>query len=130
MSKVRRGLAALGVVLLVTFGLNFATASTASAAPYCQNGYVCIYEHTGGNGASSWYSASYGTCINLSSAWNDRASSVRNGMPFGVRLWQNSNCSGWAVGLGPECGGCLSSYINDLGGYWFNDTASSISFYQ
>lgn len=129
MSKLKKALAAFGVLLLVTVGVNFATATTASAAPYCPNGYVCIYQHTGGNGNSYWASGSYGSCQNLSAAWNDVASSARNGMPFQVKLWQNSNCTGWSVGLGAECGGCLGSYVNDLGAYWFNDTTSSISFY-
>lgn len=129
--KFRKTLAALGVVLLVTLGVQAVTTAPASAAPYCANGWVCIYEHTGGSGSSYWATGSYGSCQNLSAAWNDRASSVRNGMPFNVHLYQNSNCTGWSVGLSAECGGCLASYINDLGGfpYFFNDTASSIAFY-
>ena len=129
--KFKKSLTYLAIVLMAVIGVNLVAVTPAAAAPYCQNGYVCMYEHTGGNGTAYWQTGVYGECINFSGAWNDRVSSVRNGMWFSVRLWQNSNCSGWSVSLGAECGGCLSSYINDLGGfpYFFNDTASSISFY-
>lgn len=129
MSKTKKVLASIGVFLLVVVGLNVVTAPAASAAPYCPNGYVCLYEHVGGAGASFWPSGPYGVCQNLPGSWNDRASSARNGLPFQVHLWSDSNCSGWNVALGAECGGCLASYKNDLGAWWFNDVTSSVSFY-
>lgn len=127
--KMKKALTAFAVILAAVVGVNLVAVTPASAAPYCPNGYICLYEHTGGNGASYWPSGPYGVCQNLPASWNDRTSSARNGMPFQVRLWQNSNCSGWSVSLGAECGGCLGSYVNDLGAYWFNDTTSSVSFY-
>lgn len=129
--KFKKTLAALAVVLLTVLGVQAVTTTPAAAAPACSNGWVCLYEHVGGGGNSYWTTGSYGTCQNLPAYWNDVASSVRNGMWMQVRLFQHSNCTGSSVGLSAECGGCLGSYINDLGGfpYFFNDTATSIRFY-
>lgn len=131
MSKFKRLLVALATMLAISGITVFAIQSPAAAAPSCSNGYVCLYQHTGGGGSSFWIPASYGTCYSLGGGWNDVVSSARNGMPFHVRLYDNWNCTGTRVTLGPECGGCSSSYVNDLGGwpYFFNDRTSSVAFY-
>lgn len=124
-------LALTASLLLAVSGISvFALQSPASAAPSCSNGYVCLYSDTGGGGASYWIPASYGTCYSLGGGWNDITSSVRNGMPFQIRVYDNWNCTGSRVTLGAECGGCTSSYVNDLGGwpYFFNDRTSAVMF--
>ena len=78
MSRTKKILASIGVFLVVIAGVNVATAGAASAAPYCQNNYICMYEHIGGAGSAYWMTGSYGLCQNVSGSWNDRVSSIKN----------------------------------------------------
>lgn len=125
-------LAVAAALMLAVSGITvFATQAPASAAPSCSNGYICLYSDTGGNGSSFWLpDLGYGTCYSLGGGWNNVVSSFRNGMPYQVRIYDNWNCTGGRVTLGAECGGCSSSYVNDLGGwpYFFNDAASAVMF--
>lgn len=131
MTRVRTILATVGVMLLVTIGTLVVTEAPASAAPYCPANYACLYENTNGTGSSiSFYYSPY-ACIYVGGSFNDRATSLRNETPIQVVFKDNYNCTGSGASVGPACGGCLGSYINDLSGwpYFFNDRVSAVQFY-
>lgn len=131
MSRLRKIGASVGIFLLVIIGTLVVTETPALAAPYCPANYACLYQNTNGTGSSISYYYSYGACIYVGGGFNDQATSIRNETPIQVRFKDNYDCTGSGPALGPACGGCLGSYINDLSGWphFFNDRVSAVQMY-
>lgn len=134
MSKIKKWAMSLAAMLVVVGVGVFAIQSPAAASPSCIYNYVCLYQDAGGAGSSIYWADSPGSCLYVGGSFNDQATAIRNDTAHRVTFYDNSNCTGASVGLGAGaaggCGGCLQSYINDLGGfpYFFNDRISAVYF--
>lgn len=127
MTKVKRLVAALATLVLVTIGVSAATAAPASAGvdnAQCYSGYVCFYEHAGYTGSEYdiWAGGNRHTCVSFGFGfWWDRASSVQNRTGTDVTLYRDAYCGGQ---------GTLWMYngmnIGDLGAWGWNDTVDSV----
>ncbi|RQX12214.1 hypothetical protein DDE19_29020 [Micromonospora ureilytica] len=129
-SPTRKALAVAAAVGVATVGTVLATAGPAQAAAwYCPSNIACFWSNGDAGGAVWTIDTSQG-CKNMTTAWNDVASSVRNNANHGylLRFWVNGNCSGKSYSIRPNQQGNLGN-----GGgtrYEFpNDAVSSYAVY-
>jgi hypothetical protein len=115
---------ALALVAVLVFTLMGPGVRAAHATHTCNVNRLCVWEHTGGNGAQYDYGTEWrNRCVNIGSAWNDRISSARNRLPWKIVLRVNANCGSWSFNMGPN------TVVNDLHAYFMGDAVSSIWFY-
>ena len=128
MLKLKRLLAMLVTVILVTVGASAITAAPAAATAdnaACPSGYACFYEHAGYNGSEVDYSSGFrGQCVTFYGFWHDRASSFQNRIGGAMTMYRNAYCNpdqgSWWVPNGFNAG--------DMGAWGWNDTVDSVYF--
>lgn len=97
---VRTRIAALLAALVLTLGLSSAVASPAHAAYIdCWTGYACVFDGQNGTGALLFASnAPRGSCVNIPSSVNDRATSYVNRLSGrGFQVYRDAGCQGHAL---------------------------------
>ncbi len=125
--KVKRMLAALATMVLVTMGALVVTSEPALALPNCSSGRVCTYWDSNGGGSMYYYTGPYDTCLDIGYPWNDNISSAQNTISNRrVRFYSEAGCTGYTLTL--NYGGTAEDHVDYMTGYpyFFNDTASSL----
>ncbi len=126
MTQLKRLLAVLATVILVTVGVSAVTAAPAAASvdnAQCSSGYVCIYEHVGYNGSEYdiWAGGNRHTCVTFGwGFWWDRASSIQNVAGTDVTFYTNAYCGGSSLWM------FNGMNIGDLGAWGKNDSLDSV----
>jgi hypothetical protein len=124
--KLKRLLATLATVLLVTAGVSVVTATPAAAGTSgadCYSGYLCIYEHTGYSGSEYdiWAGGYRHTCVTFGwGFWWDRASSIKNQTGTDVTFYNNAYCGGGSLWM------YSGMNISNLSLFGANDSLDSV----
>lgn len=126
MTRLKKLLAAMATVILVTAGVSVATSAPAAASVDCPSGYACFYEHVGYAGSETdYYWGFRGSCVTFYGFWHDRISSFQNDIGASMVLYRNAYCDSsggsWGVPNGFNVG--------DMGAWGWNDTVDSVYFY-
>lgn len=131
---LKRFAAVLTAALVLLVGAFVAGAQPASASfSQCPAGHACMFDGINftGDMLDMPFSTSYPGCRNVSSSWNDRASSlvVEYGSGAFVRYWLDANCNNPVPLLngkilGPNQSLADLSHETWVGGTWNNGISS------
>ncbi|MFL1906072.1 peptidase inhibitor family I36 protein [Streptomyces tauricus] len=56
------------------------------------------------------FSGTTGTCYYVGDSWNDSVRSARTRAPARVELWENADCTGYAITIGSEGYGSIGPW--------------------
>jgi hypothetical protein len=111
---------------MVALGLNVLAPAPAMAVwTTCEDGKICMWSLTNGNGTNIWEVTHTGgsSCRNLTAGGStNNAESVWNRTGYSVDLWTGANCAGshYNIAIGSQTTGVK---VSDLGS--FNNTVES-----
>jgi hypothetical protein len=115
-------MAAVVVWSVATFAGSLAMAGSATAAPSCPSGALCIWENANYSGAATYQiigaDFASGECVRLTADWDNRISSVINKSQRSLTFFDDGSCQGSGFTLPPM------AQIAELGS--LNDRISSI----
>jgi hypothetical protein len=134
---LKKGMLRVGLFFGGVFVLPLVAFVGTASAYNCPDGALCVYEHANGGGLRTYWGGDWrGTCWNMIPSWNDKISSIDNGMSINgtwlsATFYVESNCSdGWHGNWGHFIvpGGTTATVGIDPFESTFNDRISSVRF--
>jgi|GEM_PF-5637909 len=130
----RIGLKRLGLLVagMLVLPLTIFTGTANAAMSSCPTNSLCAWSDANYGGIQwSWGGDWHGTCLNVTTAQNDKFSSFYNRLPVNVTFYKNSNCGNVPAGDQVWAVSGAHSYVADGTGQFpwaMNDQISSIWF--